>query len=291
MKKIKDYISLMRVKHYIKNILIFFPLVFSGNLFNVKLLEKSFFAFIAFSLAASLVYILNDIHDCEKDKLHPTKCQRPIASGRVSKKEAYCLSTMLLILVILINELLVGTKVTLLALILFYIFINIIYSMGGIKDLPIWDLAILTLGYVIRVYYGANTIDVEVSIWMSSTVIFMATFLGLGKRRNEIKFQGSKTRKVLSKYTVGFLDKNMYVCLGMTLASYTLWCKEMAIQSNSTLCWILCVGLALLICMRYSMLVEREQEGDPISVLFGDKEIIILVFVWGCIMLLTLYWL
>lgn len=295
MKKIKDYIKLIRVKHYLKNFLILFPLFFSKNILNTELLKKSILAFFAFSFAASVIYVLNDIHDYENDKIHPTKCKRPIASGRVSKLEAYSLIVGCASLTILLNECLIinfgrfeENNWYLRGLILIYIIINILYSMCGFKDYALWDIAILTLGYVIRIYYGAVAIGVQVSSWMALTAIFMATFLGLGKRRNEIKMQGDKSRKVLMKYSIGFLDKNMYVCLGLTIASYTLWCKEMVSQSNN-LNYILSVFLALLICMRYSMILERNSEGDPISVLLDDVGLVALVILWCVIMFFTLY--
>lgn len=285
----ENYLKLMRVHHYLKNGLIFLPLFFSKNLFNVSLLKNVFLGFVAFCILSSIVYIINDIQDVEKDRKHPKKCKRPIASGVVLVKEAYVLAIVIAIVGIYINYLVCGFNIKGWILVFVYLGLNFAYSMG-FKNIPITDIIILVSGFCIRVLYGSAITNIEVSKWLYLTIISISFYLGLGKRRNELKTQGSETRKVLKYYNHNFLDKNMYMCLGLTIVFYSLWCVDSTTierYSNGNLVWT--VPLAMIICMKYSLNVEGDSDGDPVSVLLNDKILMGMVFLYGCIMLFLLY--
>lgn len=279
----KKYLKLMRVNHYIKNLLVFAPLVFNGSLFDTDKLRSTVLGWLAFSLTASAIYIINDIRDAEKDRRHPTKKDRPIASGAVSVKQAACLSLLLLIGALGIHWLAggMGGAVFYLAL---YFLLNIFYSMG-LKNEPILDIAILTGGFLIRVLYGSALTGIEVSYWLYLTVVSMAFYLVLGKRRNEFMQQsGNDTRHVLKYYTLPFLDKHMYMCLSLTIVFYSLWAME---TGNRIL--IFTVPIALLICMKYNLNVEGTSDGDPVEVLLGDKMLVLMSCLYGVLILCALY--
>lgn len=285
----KNYLKLMRVHHYLKNVLIFLPLVFSQNLFDLTLLKKTILGFFAFSILSSIVYIINDIQDVEKDRKHPTKCKRPIASGAVSVKEAYILAVVIAVIGITLNYFACGVNLLGWGFVLLYVGLNFAYSMG-LKNLPIIDITILVSGFLIRVLYGSAVTAIEVSNWLYLTVISMSFYLGLGKRRNELDAQGSKSRKVLKFYNHDFLDKNMYMCLGLTIVFYSLWCVDSTTierYSNSNIVWT--VPLVMLICMKYSLNVEGNSDGDPVSVLLKDKILMGMVFFYVIIVLLIIY--
>lgn len=285
----KNYLKLMRVHHYLKNVLIFLPLVFSQNLFDVTLLKKTILGFLSFSILSSIVYIVNDIQDVEKDRAHPTKCKRPIASGAVSVKEAYILAVIIAVLGITLNYFACGFDLLGWGFVILYVGLNFAYSMG-LKNLPIIDITILVSGFLIRVLYGSAVTAIEVSNWLYLTVISMSFYLGLGKRRNELVTQGSKSRKVLKFYNHDFLDKNMYMCLGLTIVFYSLWCVDsttIARYSNSNIVWT--VPLVMLICMKYSLNVEGNSDGDPVSVLLKDKILMGMVFLYAMIVLFIIY--
>ena len=145
-------------------------------------------------------------------------------------------------------------------------------------------------GFLIRVLYGSAVTAIEVSNWLYLTVISMSFYLGLGKRRNELDAQGSKSRKVLKFYNHDFLDKNMYMCLGLTIVFYSLWCVDSTTierYSNSNIVWT--VPLVMLICMKYSLNVEGNSDGDPVSVLLKDKILMGMVFLYVLIVLLIIY--
>lgn len=285
----KKYLKLMRIHHYLKNILIFLPLVFSKNLFNVELLNKTILAFCSFSILSSIVYIVNDIQDVEKDRKHSIKCNRPIASGLVSIKSAYVLAIFITTVGVILNYVACGFNVTAWIFIMTYVILNFAYSMG-LKNIPIIDVTILVLGFLLRVLYGSAIIDIEVSKWLYLTVIAMSFYLALGKRRNELKTEGNETRIVLKYYNQDFLDKNMYMCLGLTNVFYSLWCVDsntLARYSSNNIVWT--VPLVMLICMKYSLNIEGNSDGDPVSVLLDDKVLIFMVFIYIIIVLAIVY--
>lgn len=289
MDKVKNCIKLMRVKHYIKNVLIFLPLIFSLNFNNFQMDIRVFLGFIAFSLTCSIVYIINDIQDVEKDKQHPVKCKRPIASGKISKKEALILALILFIITTIIcvqskfdynSILILGT----------YLVINILYS-KVLKNIPLIDVVVLVACYVLRVLFGATLIGVSVSHWLYLTIISFAFYLALGKRRNEMTKSmenGTETRKVLKYYTKDFLDKNMYMCLALTIVFYSLWCvDEVTITKFDINYLIWTIPLLIIICMKYSLNIEGNSYGDPVDVILSDKILIILILIYcifmGCL--------
>lgn len=283
----KDYLTLIRIKHYIKNVLIFAALVFSGQLFVWDKTRDCALGFLAFSLMSSVIYIFNDIRDKDKDKIHPTKCKRPIASGRVSVKAAslvaiVCLAGFVLYFFFVFN-------IMALLLVLAYAIINVLYSYG-LKNKPLIDVSILVAGFLIRVVYGAVLTGIEVSNWLYLTVIAISFFMAFGKRRNELKQMGSNdTREVLKGYSLEFLDKSMYMCLAMANTFYALWAigSETPGQDKKT---IFTVPIVLLITLKYSLIIENgTSDGDPIEVLLHDKFLIVLCLLYALIMFAILY--
>ena len=181
----KKYLYLMRVHHYIKNILIFMPLIFSGNLTDRRKFTATLLGMIAFSLVTSAVYIINDIRDAEKDRMHPTKKNRPIASGAVTPFHAVVLMVFILIaavVLLVVSDATAGSY----TLVILYLFINVAYSMG-LKDVPLLDVTILASGFLLRVLFGAVLTGTEVSEWLYLTVLSGAFYFSLGKRRNELQ--------------------------------------------------------------------------------------------------------
>jgi decaprenyl-phosphate phosphoribosyltransferase len=279
--KIKSLIRLARPKHYIKNGLIALPLIFSGGLLDWSDLTKVFYGIAVFSLAASIVYIINDIQDREKDRQHPKKKYRPIASGAVTVKEAAVFAFLLGVIVIAVG--IAGTFSVFAWLLLgIYVLINIVYS-AGLKNVPIFDVALLALGFVIRVVFGGEIVGVEVSQWLYLTILAGSFYLGLGKRRNELITNGSKSRKVNESYSVEFLDKNMYVCMTLVLVFYSLWATD---PDRSSLLY-LTIPLLMLFFMDYSKTVEdKTSSGDPVDVLTSNKSLLF----FGALYLVTTIW-
>lgn len=268
----KDYLKLLRIKHYVKNFLVFVPLFFAKGFFDVSVLAKAFYGTICFCLISSSVYIINDIQDVEQDRNHPKKKFRPIASGRIRIQNALILLGLCIATTIFISMTLLQSK-GILALAI-YFGINIAYSMG-LKNKPIVDVIILASGFVIRIIYGGLITNVEISKWLYLVVITGSLYMGLGKRRNEMKHE-QNTRSVLKYYTESFLDKNMYVFVSLVIVFYSLWTVE---SMNSLMVWT--VPAIIIILMKYSFNIEGESDGDPVEVLLHDKILIILALLYG----------
>ncbi len=263
-----NLVKLIRPKHYIKNGLIFVPLLFAGKLSENDNFVRTLWAFLAFCAIASIVYIINDIRDVEKDREHPKKKFRPIASGDVSVSQASILATVLALVAVGFGYL-SRAGVDTWSLLATYLAINIIYS-AGLKNVPVLDVTILAAGFVLRVLFGASVVDIEVSRWLYLTVLAGAFYLGLGKRRGELLTVGAKTRKVNEFYTHNFLDKNMYVCSALALVFYSLWATDPSRATHHSLFWT--IPIVMILVMTYSLDVEKDGSmGDPVDVLTANK--------------------
>lgn len=280
----KQILKLMRVKHYIKNLLIFLPLMFSNNLTNKEMLIKTILAFGIFSLVTSIIYILNDLRDIENDKLHPIKNKRPLASGKITKKQAYVVILILAAICVIGGILILKANLRAYALILVYIILNIAYTYK-LKNMPIIDITILAVGFLIRIMYGASIIFVPVSNWLYLTILSIAFYMGMGKRRNEIsQTSNNTTREVLKYYNTSFLDKNMYMCLSLAIVFYSLWCMDISAQMNNRVNVMYTIPIVLILSMKYSLNIEKGGAGDPVEVIFKDKIIILIL----CILFIML---
>ena len=281
----KYYIKLMRPFHWVKNLLIFVPLFFDGRILSISKVWLLIVAFLAFSFIASSVYILNDVKDADKDRLHPKKRFRPIASGKVSKKQAVIFWIFLFTISILLMGLIgniVGSYLVSFILPLIYLLMNLLYS-NGLKNIPLVDVSIIAAWFVIRLYYGALVCGVTVSDALLLTVISASFFLGFGKRRNELK-KGTSTRKVLQAYNIYFLDKIMYVFISLTLVFYSFW----TILKGRNLVYT--VPLAMLIVADYCLIIESDSsDGDPAEVLKNSKSLMCLLGVFILSMFVGLY--
>jgi len=282
----KDILKLMRIKHWIKNLLIVFPVFFAGGFFDTKSLSNLICGFISFGLAASAVYIINDIQDVEKDRAHEIKCKRPIASGRVSIAAAKMLVGLLIFLAFLTLQFLDRNRdIEPYIWEMLYLFLNVAYSMG-LKKIPIVDIMVLTLGFVIRVFFGAAICDITVSSWLVLTVVSFALYMSVGKRRNElIKTEGARTRDVLVFYDRDLLDKFMTISETLGIVFYSLWAAT--IRENQYISLISLVVITVI--MRYEIVIRRDNYGDPVEVLFSDKWLIALVIFFSGSMILFTY--
>ena len=276
----KEYIKLLRMKHYIKNLLVFVPLFFSGMFFDVYRLRNTMIGFIDFCLVSSAVYILNDYRDIEKDRKHPTKKNRPLASGKISVKTAMgimvvCLAAAVGICVWLGN-------INAMICLTLYFLLNIGYSMG-LKNKPIIDVIILASGFSLRVFFVGFVADITISKWLYLVVTTGSLYMGLGKRRNELRKQ-HETREVLKYYTLSFLDNNMYVCVALTNVFYALWTVEMR---DTRMSWTVLVFIVIL--MRYSLDTESDSDGDPVEVILKDRGLILISVIYACCIFAMLY--
>jgi len=277
----KKYLELIRTNHWIKNLLIFIPMI-CAKVINYNNIITTFIGFLSFSLTSSFIYIINDIKDLESDKLSERKKLRPLANGKISKKVALIIAIIIIIISLLLNCYLnKGIFNAPTYVLLSYIIINIAYSLG-LKNIPIIDICLLASGFIIRIYYGASLLNIEVSNWLFLTILNASLFIGLGKRKKEFLIN-KDIRKVLAKYNENFLDKFEYLTLTLLIVFYSLWTME---QNNKYL--IYTVPFLIIIFMKYCLILENESEGDPITIIYKDKSLLILCTIYSILMFIIL---
>ncbi len=277
---IKSYLHLFRVKHYVKNLLIFLPAFFSGNLLNPQKFTILFPAFFAFCFMTSAIYIFNDICDFESDKNHPTRKNRPLACGRIQKMNAV-ISMFSCVLLSFVLSVYLG-NITAILLLFLYLLLNVLYS-TVLKRIPVIDVVVLASFYLLRLYYGGVVSHIVISHWLYLVVLSGSFYLALGKRRNELLIS-SESRDVLKYYNISFLNNNMYACSAMTVAFYALW----AINAKRTeILWTTPFLIVLLIY--YSFIIEGKSDGDPVEIIFHNKVLLTLVLLFAVCIFALIY--
>ena len=277
----KKILILLRPHQYIKNFLIFMPLFFAGQIMNGKLLLTTLIAFIAFSLSASAIYILNDYKDIEEDKKHPKKRNRPLASGEVSKTIAIPLMFFLIFASISIMATLSAQSVFLLV---GYISLNVAYSFS-LKHIAILDIVCISIGFVIRLFIGSCISGVPLSMWIILMTFLLSLFLALAKRRDDVLMlidTGGKKRKVIDGYNLQLIDGTMMIMASVVIVSYILFTTSQPvidrIQNDNLYLTVLFVIIGII---RYLQIVFIDNNsGSPTQIILKDKFIQINIFVW-----------
>lgn len=281
----KKYFDLIRVKHYIKNFLIFFPLFFNKSFFNFDLFIRCFIGFVSFSLISSCVYIFNDVRDVNYDRKHYLKKFRPIASGEVSLKNALLLLIVLFVLSLLIQIIgcyMYDISFYSILVLIGYFFFNIFYTLY-LKNICLIDVICLAVFYLIRIIYGGLITDILVSNWLFLTVLFASLYLGFAKRYAELD-NGDNFRLVLKKYSKDFLSNNIYICLCMTLIFYCLWASETDYRFI-----LYSVILIYYIVMKYNMNISKCDLDNPVDIVLNDKLLLIFIFVYFSFLGVVIY--
>lgn len=280
-KGITPLLAALRPQHWVKNVVVFAAPLFAVE-FTVMALASSTGAFIAFSATASSFYLFNDVQDIDKDRNHPTKKQRPIASGRVSIRLALGMAAVLLV------SGLVGSYFVapwLAVTIASYAVIQFGYNFG-LKNEPILDIMVVAGGFVLRALGGAAATGVAASGWFILCVGLLAFFLGIEKRKAEIKSLGDDqdTRAVLHQYSLSWLRRMEAVVTSSALMAYALWTLEGA-DTPWMLSTLPFVAYAI---FRYQYLSEQGGGEKPERILVRDRGMIVSILLWGVISLLIL---
>jgi 4-hydroxybenzoate polyprenyltransferase len=161
-----------------------------------------------------------------------------------------------------------------------YLGINFLYSVAGWKKIPLLDVIILVVGFFLRILYGAILTNIDISSWLYLVIISGAFYMGFGKRRNELSKTAGITRDVLKRYSLDYLDKNLNVCVTLSIAFYSLWCIEKNGLTNGNLNFLLTVPILMVIFFKYGLDVDRDSEGDPVEVILHDKVLITLIAIF-----------
>ena len=272
----KNYFLLIRPLQSVKNLIIFFPLIFAKKTFELDTFVLSFKAFIGFILASSIVYIFNDICDLEQDKKHPIKKNRPLANNSLKKKDAY----LLIILLGLLLLVLLKSNISILGIIIIFFILNIFYSLY-FKNIIIIDLIAVSFSYVIRVLAGSIIINVTLSNWLLICVFSSSLFLISFKRLAEIKISGFKSRLILKKYNNQILLKIIDVSAICSIIFYSLY--TVLVNPN----FIYTIPLIFMGFFRYYYLYYTTKifEESPVKIIFNDKPILALLILWLIVVL------
>lgn len=275
------YLQLLRPKHWIKNLFLFSAPFFGGSLLREDVLQLSIPVFLSFSLSASSGYIFNDIMDRERDRVHPEKNRRPIASGLIKPKKAFFLLASLLLPSLYVSFL-IGFEYLL--FVVLYLMIQSFYSLK-LKGLAIVDIFCIASGFVIRVMAGGAAFNVDVSPWLFLTMLMISLVLASGKRLAEISLlntNASDHRTSLRDYSTGFLREILIISSATSLVTYALYTVE---QSPGLIYTIPVVTFGL---FRYLMLADKGL-GDPTEALTKDLYLIMTVIVWLVIVWIVRY--
>ncbi len=282
-------IKAMRPRQWVKNILIFAAVVFDRKIGYPSALLSTIAGAILFSLIASAIYLINDISDVEQDRNHPTKKNRQIASGKLPIPTAR-FAALLLLVVSLALAYLLSPGFSLVCLV--YIIANLSYSLW-LKHIPLIDVLALASFYVIRVAAGVTIINVDrFSPWLYIATTFLALFLGIGKRRAELingQQDGNQSRKVLTGYTLSYLDQLIMIVLTITIVTYSLYTFS-APNLPENHVTMLTIPFVIYGVFRYLYLIQVEGHGEaPEEILLTDRPSQINLVLWSITILLIFY--
>jgi 4-hydroxybenzoate polyprenyltransferase len=281
----------MRPKHWIKNGVVFAALVFDVQLFLLQPFLRILAGFALLCLLSSTVYIFNDLADVEKDRLHPKKRLRPLASGRLNKGLAIAAALVLPLVAVPISFLLQWRFGVVACA---YLITNILYSFW-LKNVVIVDVLLVAAGYVLRVGAGVALITVErFSPWLYICVTLLALFMGFGKRRGELVLLGSggsagSSRRVLQEYTIPFLDELINLVSTATIMAYSLYTFSAPnLPDNHAM--MLTIPFVMYGIFRYLYLIHIKGEGGaPDELVLTDRPLQFTFALWGLSAVLVLY--
>ncbi|PWT94874.1 MAG: decaprenyl-phosphate phosphoribosyltransferase [Bacteroidetes bacterium] len=284
------YLKLLRPKDWAKNLFLFIPLFFAGELFQFNKVLEIFWGFLAFCCIASAIYILNDYRDREEDRKHPTKKNRPIASGAVSPASALVLFFILVILGIGLGYWIRDKFLFVLAI---YFVLNVAYSFG-LKNIPILDIIIVAIGFVLRIKGGAVIAKVGLTEWLNIMVFLLALFMAIGKRRDDVLLKltsGTDMRKSIKGYNLDLLNVLLALVCAVIIVAYFMYTMspEVIARYGTYRLYYTCL-FVLAGIMRYLQIIYIQADsGSPTKILYKDRFIQITILLWIATFYVILY--
>jgi 4-hydroxybenzoate polyprenyltransferase len=269
----KNYINLLRVHQWLKNLMLLFPPFLGGTLMHMLSLFQFLVPLVSFSFAASALYIVNDLFDLSLDRSHPEKCRRPLSAGTIKVSVAVILAVALFFCALLTG---VFVSKKFIIILLVYIVISFCYS-AYLKNVPILELFCIVSGFLLRLQAGGDAYNTSITNWLFLSVFLLALFLVCGKRLAETLNLGavppSQTRPVLSYYPSGFLEGGLYMSGAAALVTYTLY--VISHEGNILLIPLCCFGL-----LSYVLRIFSGKGGDPTRALLKDPALLIVGILW-----------
>lgn len=274
------YIKLLRPKDWAKNLFLFIPLFFAGEISNAGKITAVLAGLVAFSLIASSIYIINDYRDIEDDRKHPVKSKRPLASGAVSKPAALVICGLLIVTGFAISYFIRDKFLFVLAI---YFILNLGYSLG-LKNIPILDIFILAIGFVLRVKAGSVIAYIPLSEWIVIMVFLLAVFMAIGKRRDDVllkQVSGKDMRKSIKGYNLELLNVLLALVCAVIIVAYFMYTMSPEVQVRFGYrlyytCLFVLAGI-----MRYLQIIYVSADsGSPTKILYKDRFIQITLLLW-----------
>jgi 4-hydroxybenzoate polyprenyltransferase len=280
----------MRPEQWVKNTLIFAPLIFAQRVTDPQAVLRVAVAFFLFCLLAGGVYLINDVLDRVKDREHPLKKDRPVASGALPPAAASTAS-LLAIAVSIISALAISPPLA--SAMAAYLLLNLAYS-GFLKNLVIIDVMTIAAGFLLRVVAGALVIPVAISFWLLLCTGLLALFLALGKRRHELVLldvDASSHRPILREYSPYFLDQMISVVTTSTVVAYALYTISPGVVEKLGTGYLgLTIPFVLYGVFRYLYLIHQKQiGGDPTQAVLTDRPLLVNIVLWGAAIVAILY--
>lgn len=264
-------LKLIRVHQWVKNSFVFAPVFFASQLNQWAVWTQVSIAFFAFSLMASCIYVINDYVDIERDRLHPTKCNRPLASGAISKSHARWIVGILLTIAAALG---ITLPFPGLLILLGYWVMNLWYSFK-LKHIAIIDITIIAIGFLLRVFLGGVTAQVFISHWLIMLTFLLAMFLGLAKRRDEylIYLQGKNTRTSIEGYNIDFINVAMMLTASVTVVTYIMYTvsEEVTQRIGHSNLYITTIFVVLGILRYLQQTLVFTQSASPTKILLHDR--------------------
>ena len=293
-KYLLPVIRIVRPRQWVKNFFVFIPLFFGGQMSNMALLLDALTTFIAFSLAASSIYCLNDIVDVEADRQHPVKCHRPIASGQVSVSAAYALMAIMLILSMTVCPMLKGRSMAVGAVVLGYWIMNIAYCVW-LKNFAIIDVCLIAFGFVLRILAGGLATGIEPSNWLVLMTFLLTLFLSFAKRRDDVlrmEATGKPPRKNTIRYNLTFINQAITISASITLVCYIMYTvsPEVTARFNSHYIYLTTIFVLVGLLRYIQIAVVDKQSGDPTKIILRDRFTQLVVLAWMVSFLFIIYY-
>jgi 4-hydroxybenzoate polyprenyltransferase len=290
MKKIRYLFFSLRPKQWTKNFFIFLPLIFGKKLFVYPINLKVVAAFFLFSITSSVVYLINDIIDVEKDKLHPTKRLRPIASGKLMAQDAWTAAAILGAVSITCSFLL---DIRFGMIVAAYLAFNFLYSII-LKDAVIIDVFCIGAFFLLRIIAGSVVANIQMSHWIIFMTVLLALFLGFNKRRQELRVLGEYAkshRHILTQYNVYFIDQMVLVITSSIVVCYMLYTVDPeTVKRFGSTHLIYSIPFVYYGIFRYLYLIHKlRKEGDPTRILLADNKMQLNLAVWLFICVAVIY--
>lgn len=277
----KAYIQLIRPKDWAKNLFLFVPLFFSGMFFETGKLVELLIGFICFSLVASSIYIMNDYRDIEDDKKHPVKKDRPLASGAVNKTTAIIIALLFLLIGFTAAWFLSHKFMFILGI---YFLMNVGYSFG-LKNIPILDIFIISIGFVLRIKSGSVISLIPLSEWLIIMVFLLALFLAFAKRRDDVLLKlssGDDMRKAVKGYNLEFINTALSLICAVIIVAYIMYTMSPDVMQRLQTYRLYYTCLFVLAgVFRYLQLVFVQQNSQsPTKILYKDRFIQVTILLW-----------